>query len=72
MKYEIDSLILEATKTLITSSISTLKDLYHRETHFDRKVILEATIKCLKQAYANLDGHANKTKPIRKIGITNK
>ena len=72
MKYEIDSLILEATKTLITSSIATLKDLYNREQSFDKKVMLEATINCLRQAYNNLEGNANKPKPIRKIGITSK
>ena len=72
MKYKIDSLILDATKTLITSSISTLKELRHSETDYNRKDMLDATIKCLQQAYINLDEHANKPRPIRKIGITTK
>ena len=72
MKCEIDSLILDATKTLIISSTSTLKDLHSRETSIDKKIMLDATIKCLQQAYNNLEGNANKPKPIRKIGITSK
>ena len=72
MKHEIDSQILEVTKSLILSSKHTLRELYHRETDFDRKAMLDSTITCLKQAHTNLEEHATKPKPIKTIGIVSK
>ena len=72
MKYEIDSQILEVTKDLILSSIQTLRELYHREPEFDKKVMLDSTINCLKQAHTNLDEQASKPGPTRKMFIGTK
>ena len=72
MKYEIDSQVLEATKMLIVSEIKTAKENYNRESDFDRKAMIEATINNLRIAYSNLIKHSNKPKPIRKVGIGSK
>ena len=72
MKYEIDKQILDVTKQLILSTRQDVKELSHREPDFDRKSMFDSIIICLSQAFTNLDEHANKPKPIRKIGITTK
>ena len=72
MKYEIEENILQATKNLALSEIKTAKENYHRERNSDRKAIIGSTIKNLVRIFKNLEDNANKPKPIRKIGITNK
>ena len=72
MKYEIDSQILEVTKSLILSEIDTYRKLYSKASDFDSRTIIRSSIKNLKQAYANLEEHANKPKPIRKLAIGTK
>ena len=71
-KLEIDSQVLEATKSLILSEIKTAKENYNREADFDRKVMIEATINNLRIAYSNLVKHANEPGPIRKMFIGKK
>tara|TARA_Y100000593_G_scaffold41639_2_gene79828 strand:- start:1729 stop:1947 length:219 start_codon:yes stop_codon:yes gene_type:complete len=72
MKYEIDSKVLKVTKDLILSELQTAKENYNRETDFDRKAMIEASINNLRKIYNNLADNANKPKPIRKMGIGSK
>ena len=72
MKHEIDSQILEVTKTLILSEIDTYRKLYSKASDFDSRTIIRSSIKNLKQAYSNLDEHANVPGPIRKMFIGSK
>ena len=72
MKLEIDSRINKVNQRLIISVVSILKGLYYKENKFDNKALLDNCIKSLQQVYNNIDEHTNKSKPIRKISITNK
>ena len=72
MKYEIDKQILDATKQLILSEINFSRELYNKATDFDSRALLESSKQNLVCIYNNLDIHANKPKPIRKVGITSK
>tara|TARA_Y100000310_G_scaffold339816_1_gene433688 strand:- start:4860 stop:5078 length:219 start_codon:yes stop_codon:yes gene_type:complete len=72
MKLEIDSQILEVTKTIIVSSIASLKGLSHSQNNLVDKTLINSCVDCLKQAHNNLDEHANKPKPIRRLAISSK
>ena len=71
MKYEIDKQVLEATKTSLIKTIASLKGVAHTQTNFIDKTTINDCIVCLKNNYNSLE-LANKPKPIRKLGITNK
>ena len=72
MKYEIEDNILQATKNLILSEIKTARENYNRERNFDKKIIIDSTIKNLVLSFNNLEEHATKPKPIKTIGIVSK
>ena len=71
MKYEIDSLVLETTKTSLIKTIASLKGVAHTQTNFIDKTLINDCIVCLRKNYNSLE-LASKPKPIRKVGITSK
>ena len=72
MKLEIEENIVEVSKKLLISEINFSRELYNKATDFDSRALLESSRQNLVCIYNNLDIHANKPKPIRKVGITSK
>ena len=72
MKLEIEENIVEVSKKLLISEINFSRELYNKATDFDSRAMLESSKQNLVCIYNNLDIHANKPKPIRKLGITSK
>ena len=72
MKYEIEDYKLESTKDLILGVRQSIKSLSNKEPDYVVKGLLDSMSKALQTAYNNLDKHANKPKPIRKVGIATK
>ena len=72
MKLEIDKLLTDTIKSVLLSVIGSLKKLANMEADFNKKVLLDDCVKCLREVYDSLDKHANEPKPIRKMFITTK
>ena len=72
MKLEIDKLLTDTIKSVLLSVISSLKKLSNDETSFNKKVLLDDCVKCLREVYDSLDKNANEPKPIRKMFISTK